>query len=217
MGSIESETKAARADRERPLTGGVSWLRAAIVVAIGVVIAPVGDWGHVESGTTSYIWDPSPHVGHSSFWFLPSIAGVIVVAELVRPRLTSVFGEDVSRFRARDAVGAAAGVMLIYAASSLVFDAQLAIATIALTAGALFVWSVVDGTATGFVMGLMVAAIAVTGEIVLVAVDSFRYAPQIDDLIGVAPWLPALHFSFGVAIAVIDRALLASGVGTVER
>jgi hypothetical protein len=38
-------------------------------------------------------------------------------------------------------------------------------------------------------------------EIALAALDVARYADPIDTLAGVAPWLPALYFAFGVVAA----------------
>lgn len=98
-------------------------------------------------------------------------------------------------------------MFLIYASSSLLRQDNVEIATVALTAAALLIWSVVDGTLVGFLIGTLVAAIVVCGEIVLVELGSFRYLPGADELAGVAPWLPALHFTFGVSIAVTDRSI----------
>jgi hypothetical protein len=40
-------------------------------------------------------------------------------------------------------------------------------------------------------------------EAVLAEVGVFRYADGSDALFGVAPWLPALYFAFGVVVAVL--------------
>ncbi|GAC1405714.1 MAG: hypothetical protein NVSMB60_25130 [Mycobacterium sp.] len=48
-------------------------------------------------------------------------------------------------------------------------------------------------------------------EAVLVAAGGFRYADDSSALFGVAPWLPALYFPFGVGVAVLAE------IGTSDR
>jgi len=40
-------------------------------------------------------------------------------------------------------------------------------------------------------------------EAVIAGAGVFRYADDSDGLFGVAPWLPALYFAFGVVVAVL--------------
>jgi uncharacterized membrane protein len=44
---------------------------------------------------------------------------------------------------------------------------------------------------------------AVIVEAVIAGAGVFRYADDSDSLFGVAPWLPALYFAFGVVVAVL--------------
>ncbi len=184
-----------------------SWKRPAVLCAVALVIAPIGDWAHVESGTTEYLWSLSPMLGNSPWWFFGLIAAAVLGALPVRRGLARRLGDV--RFTWQQGGAAIAGCMTIYAATSLARGANLAIATIALYAASLLVFFVVDGTGVGFLVGVWMSLTAVLTEMTFVAFDAFRYADDVDVLFGVAPWLPALHFLFGVAVAVLDRVELA--------
>jgi hypothetical protein len=58
-----------------------------------------------------------------------------------------------------------------------------------------------DGPAA--VCGVLAAVGGPIVEAVLAGVGVFRYAGGSDSLFGVAPWLPALYFAFGVVVAVL--------------
>jgi hypothetical protein len=49
--------------------------------------------------------------------------------------------------------------------------------------------------------GLAAAVVGPVAEIVLVKADVAAYAPTCDGLFGVALWLPALYFAFGVVVS----------------
>jgi hypothetical protein len=67
--------------------------------------------------------------------------------------------------------------------------------------------AVITWCALGDGPGALCGAIAAIGgpivEAVLAAAGVFRYADDSDALFGVAPWLPALYFAFGVVVALL--------------
>lgn len=63
-------------------------------------------------------------------------------------------------------------------------------------------WCVL-GDGPGAVCGLLAAIGEPFVEAALAGAGVFRYADDSDALFGVAPWLPALYFAFGVVVAVL--------------
>lgn len=180
------------------------------VVVLAVVLAPVGDWGHVVSGTTTYDWDPGPHVGRSAWWFLIAIAAATAGACLVHDRLVAWLEDGAPRPAAPGAaVVAVAGTLVIYGASALALDARLGVVTSTLLFAAALVWALADPTPVALLTGLYLGTVGTVGEIVIHALGAFHYAGHIDTLGGVPPWLPAIHFSFGVGVAALLRTLRA--------
>jgi hypothetical protein len=186
-----------------------------IVVVLAVLLAPVGDWGHVVTGTTTYDWDPGPHLGRSSWWFLLAIAAATAGACLVYDRLSRWLEGPTPRPAAPgSAVAAVGGTMAIYGASALLLDARLGVADVTLLAAAAVLWALADATRVGLLTGLYLGTVGTVGEIVIHALGAFHYAGHIDTLGGVPPWLPAIHFSFGVGVAALLRTL---GAGVARR
>ena len=65
-------------------------------------------------------------------------------------------------------------------------------------------WCVLgDGSAA--ICGALAAIGGPIVEAVLAKVGLFRYADDSDALFGVAPWLPALYFAFGVVVALLGE------------
>ena len=59
------------------------------------------------------------------------------------------------------------------------------------------------GDRYGAVCGAIAAVVGPAVEAVLAAAGLARYAVDSDALFGVAPWLPALYFAFGVVTALL--------------
>ena len=163
------------------------WRAAGLVFLICAALAPLGDHGHVVTGTTAYAPGLPLRVWGVPAWFpvLVGLAGV-GLAEL-RLWLPAPIRRTVS---VREAASGAAAVLGVYAATALV------------AALAVLVWRAFGDTASL----TCAAAIAVVGpavEIALARAGVFHYADGA--LFGVAPWLPALYAAFGVVMALFGE------------
>lgn len=168
-----------------------------------LVVVPLGDTAHVQSGTTQYLVHYGPRIGAAPLWFLAAVVfGLLVAAEL-RARVVTWFNEPPPRFTKADAVGAVCGVLLIYLATSLLRNVNLVWSTALIWSAALLMWSVLERTRAGLCLGLLVS-LAAGVEVACVQLGLIGYADDIDVLFGVAPWLPGLYFAIGVAVSIID-------------
>jgi hypothetical protein len=177
----------------------------AILFAIGAVGGLVGDAGHVQSGTTTYLDDTTPFVWRSALWF-PILVG-LATASLGELRLR--LGPARPGFDARTGLAAIAAVLAIYAITALVHDAPEEPATTLIVMLAVIVACWLAGGRPAIVCGLAAAVAGPVAEIVIVKLDLARYAPTADTLFGVALWLPALYFAFGFVAARLAELLVA--------
>jgi uncharacterized membrane protein len=74
--------------------------------------------------------------------------------------------------------------------------------TVLFYALAVTTWCVL-GDGPGAICGVLAAIGGPIVEAVLAGVGVFRYADDSDAPFGVAPWLPALYFAFGVVVAAL--------------
>jgi hypothetical protein len=169
-----------------------AWMAALFLV--GAAGGLVGDMCHVVSGTTRYIEDPLPYVWESQLWFPLLVGSGTVALGVIRVRL----GDDGRGGGLREATRMVASVIALYALTALVRGEPQEVAVA-------IVYAVAAGIAASFARGRAdvacgaLAAIAgVTIEIVLAAAGVFEYAGDVADFAGVATWLPALYFAFGV-------------------
>jgi hypothetical protein len=177
----------------------------ATLFAIGAAGGLIGDAGHVQAGTTAYLDDSLPFIWESQLWF-PVLVGLATASlgelrlHLAPPRP----GLDV-----RVGAGAIAAVLAIYAVTALVYDepATPATALICLLAVLVACW-LADGLAA-LACGLAAAVVGPLAEIAIVELELSRYADSADELGGVALWLPALYFAFGVVAARLAELLVA--------
>lgn len=151
----------------------------------------------------------APFIWESAVWFVALVGlGTVATAEL-RLWLAPVRTAREDDFSV--AVGAVAVVIGIYALTALVLDEPLLPATVVIYVLAAVVWHISgDGWASA-VCGLTAALIGTAFEIVLAAAGVFEYDDSIDLLFGVPPWLPALYFAFGIAVARLAELLAARG------
>jgi hypothetical protein len=158
----------------------------------------VGDAGHVESGTTVYLKHGVPFIWHSAIWFVVAVAiGTVAVAEL-RLRV------DPPRERpggVNEALAGIAAVVGIYGLTAVVRHAALLPSTVLICALALLTWTTLGDGIPALICALAAAIAGTTLEAILAATDVAHYADDVNTLAGVAPWLPALYFAFGVVAA----------------
>jgi hypothetical protein len=173
-----------------------------ILFALGAAGGLIGDAGHVQSGTTTYLDHGVPFVWESAIWFVAAVGVGTVALGTIRARLGPARPGG-----PRDGVLGVAAVIGIYAVTAVLRDAALLPATALVYALAAVVVALMADRHALVCAGLAVVA-GVGGEIVLAALDVFRYAPDIDVLLGVAPWLPGLYAAYGVVAARLGELLL---------
>ena len=178
-----------------------------IAFFLGVVVALIGDAGHVASGTTQYAASGWPDVLLSPAWF-PLVVGASVV-------LTAQVGRQLglpSRGRTRAQLGyAALSVLGLYLLTSTLRSLVTVVSVTVVGVFALAVWYAWDRSARCFWVSIACAVLASTAEMALVAGGVYSYADGA--LFGVAPWLPCLFFAAGaVASGVFGAPASASSV-----
>jgi hypothetical protein len=172
---------------------------------IGAAGGLVGDAGHVQAGTTTYLDDSSPFIWESALWF-PLLVG-LATASLGELRLR--LGPPRLGFDLRVGAGAIAAVLAIYAVTALVYDEPEGPATVlVLMLSVLVVCWLADGW-PAIVCGLVAAVVGPLVEIAIVELDLAEYADSADSLFGVPLWLPALYLAFGVVAARLAELLVA--------
>jgi hypothetical protein len=173
---------------------------AAGLFAIGALGGLLGDAAHVETGTTVYLSHGFPFVWRSALWFPLAVGfGTIATADL-RLRIARADGwEGGEPFR--EAAAAIATVLAIYAVTALVHDQPEGAATTLVAMLAVLATTRFASGPAALACGLAAAVVGPVAEIVLVKADVAAYAPTCDGLFGVALWLPALYFAFGVVVS----------------
>lgn len=169
---------------------------AATIVLLGAAVALAGDACHVASGTTHYKWDGVPAIWRSAIWFPVLVAGGVLALALTGRDLAQRF-PPVRRRTRTDVLPAAGAVLALYALTAVVHN-QPDTVSVVLTAGvALVIWGVWDPSPGAALGGAIAAVIGPVAEMVVVAIGAAEYAPDADQLAGVAPWLPCLYFAAG--------------------
>jgi hypothetical protein len=176
-----------------------------ILFAVGAAGGLIGDAGHVQAGTTTYLDDATPMVFESALWF-PILVG-LATASIGELRLR--LGEPRPGFDASVGVGAIAAVLAIYAVTALVYDEPEGPSTILIVMLAILVACWLGGGPPALVCGVAAAVIGPVAEVLIVELELAEYAPSADTLAGVALWLPALYFAFGYVAARLAELLVA--------
>lgn len=177
----------------------------AILFGVGAVGGLVGDAGHVQAGTTTYLDHATPFVWESALWF-PILVG-LATASLGELRLR--LGPPRPGFDARVGIAAIAAVLAIYAVTALVYDEPEGPATTLIVMLAALVACGLGGGGPALICALAAAIAGPLAEIVIVELELAEYAPSADTLAGVALWLPALYFAFGYVAARLAELLVA--------
>ncbi|BBX04377.1 hypothetical protein BST36_17660 [Mycolicibacterium moriokaense] len=165
---------------------------------LGAVASLVGDHSHVVTGTTQYFTEAVPFVWSSPIWF-PIMVGAATVS-LAELRLH--LPEPRTTVTARQGLAGIAAVIGTYVTTALVHSAPTVPSTTLVITMAVITWCAL-GDKPSIVCGVLAAIFGPIVEIVLAKVGLFAYNADSDGLFGVAPWLPALYFAFGVVVALL--------------
>lgn len=188
-------------------------VRIVILLFIGGLIGPIGDYMHVVSGTTYY--PPRAFLFDVSLFglplWVPAIFGfATVLIGLVVPASDPLFGGRRSHPGARSWLGVISGLVVflgIYATSAfLPFDTG-GWRDIVIALAALSYWAIWEGTWPGLVLGAFIAAAGTAAEIGLAEAGLIAYAPENANLFGVASWLPWLYLAASVGAGNLGRRL----------
>jgi hypothetical protein len=171
---------------------------AVLLFVLGAAASLVGDHSHIATSTTEYLSDAFPFVWSSPIWF-PIVVGAatVSVAELrlhLPASRTSV--------TARQGLAGVAAVLGVYVTTALVHTGPAVPVTVLIWVLAVITWCAL-GDRYGALCGAIAAVVGPVVEAVITAAGLARYAEDSDALTGVAPWLPALYFAFGVVVALL--------------
>jgi hypothetical protein len=174
------------------------WPVALVLLALGAVASLVGDHSHVVTGTTEYLSSAVPFVWSSPVWFPMLVAVATVAIAELRLRLPALR----SAVTARQGLAGVAAVLGVYVTTALVHTAPAVPANVLIYALAAITWCAL-GDRWGALCGALAAVIGPAVEAAVAAAGLARYAENSDALFGVAPWLPALYFAFGLVVALL--------------
>ena len=174
------------------------WPDAVVLFLLGAVASLIGDHSHVATGTTEYLSDAVPFVWSSPIWFPLLVALATVSLAELRLHMPALR----SSVTARQGLAGVVAVVGIYVTTALVHTAPPVPANALIYALAVITWCAL-GDQWGAICGLLAAVIGPVVEAVVAATGLARYADDSDALFGVAPWLPALYFAFGVVVALL--------------
>ncbi len=171
---------------------------AGFLFVLGALAALIGDHSHIVTGTTEYLSDAVPFVWSSPIWF-PILVGAasVSVAEL-RLHLPA----PRAAVTARQGFAGVVAVLGIYVTTALVHTGPAVPVNVLIYSLAAITWCVL-GDRYGALCGAIAAVVGPIVEAVIAGAGLARYADDSDALFGVAPWLPALYFAFGVVVALL--------------
>lgn len=170
---------------------------ALALFVIGAVGGLVGDACHVASGTTTYLDETFPFIWKSQLWFPLAVGLATVTTGELRLRLGPARpGQDPV-----EAAAAIASVIALYALTAVVTGEDPLTATVLIWTLALVIAARFGGGMPALACAVSAAILGPLAEILVVEAELARYSPAADGLIGVAEWLPALYFAFGIVAA----------------
>lgn len=194
--------------------------QALALFVIGAAGGLAGDACHVAAGTTVYLDSSLPFLWKSQLWFPVAVGLATVTIGELRLRLGPVRSGGAAADRdppgdrlGRDvieALAAVASVIAIYALSAVVTDEDPLSATVLIWALALLVLARFGGGRPALICATAAAVLGPLAEILVVEAGLSRYSPDADGLLGVAEWLPALYFAFGVVAARLTELMKSS-------
>jgi hypothetical protein len=177
-----------------------------ILFAIGAACGLVGDHAAVEAGATRYLDAGGvPFIWDSPIFF-PVMVGLATAAvgelrlHLAPPRSGDLW----------EGLAAIASVTAIYLLTSILADESTGTATAFITCLAVLVLVRFGDGGPAIICGALVAVLGPAVEMIEHSAGIFEYTDNVDDLLGVGPWLVPLYFAFGVVSARLGE-LLATG------
>jgi hypothetical protein len=174
-----------------------------LLFAIGAACGLIGDHAAVDSGSTRYLDVGGVPMVWDSPLFFPVMIG-LATASLGELRL------HLGPARPGDAwegVAAVASALALYLLTSLLSDESTATATAFIACIAALVLVRFRGGLPAVVCGTIAALAGPLVEIAEQRAGIFEYAANVDDLLGVGPWLVPLYFGFGVVCARLGELL----------
>jgi hypothetical protein len=176
-----------------------------VLFLIGAFCGLVGDHAAVDSGSTRYLDAGGvPFVWDSPIFF-PAMVGLATVS-------VAVLRLHVGPARAGDlweGLAAVASVLGIYLLTAILTDDSTSTATAFISCLAVLVLVGFGDGRPAIICGAVAALIGPAVEIVEHEAGIFEYTDNVDDLLGVGPWLVPLYFAFGVACARLGELLVA--------
>lgn len=168
--------------------------QALFLFVIGAAGGLVGDACHVASGTTEYLDTSLPFIWKSQLWFPLAVGLATVATGDLRLRLGPA-REDGDWVEGAAAIGS---VIALYALTAVVTDEDPLTSTVLIWTLAIVIAARFGGGRPAIICAVLAAVLGPLAEILVVETDLARYSPSADGLGGVAEWLPALYFAFGV-------------------
>jgi len=170
----------------------------AALFAIGAIGGLVGDMCHVQSGTTVYLEDPLPYVWDSQLWFPIMVGGGTAalgwIGGLLGARASAAEREE----PLRAAATMIASVLALYALTAIVRGEPGSVGIVLCWAVAALICARFARDRADWICAALAMLFGVGTEIVLSAAGVFEYADDIEQILGVAAWLPALYLAYGV-------------------
>jgi hypothetical protein len=171
--------------------------QAVALFAIGALGGLVGDACHVATGTTTYLDETFPFIWKSQLWFPVAVGIATVSIGELRLRL----GPPRPGNNPVEAAAAIASVIALYALTAAMTDEEPLTATVLIWSLAILIAARFGGGMPALVCAVAAALLGPLAEILIVEAELAMYAPSADGLLGVAEWLPALYFAFGIVAA----------------
>ena len=177
----------------------------AFVLLCGATIGPIGDHFHVARGVTEYLTDFGPiWLGNSPLWFVLLVAPFMATLAVAQGRWQSSRGPA----DAATVYATPLSVLGLYLLTSFYPWREGGSLELLISLAAAVLYLGLDRSRLGLVVGAVVAVAATGFEAALVHLGVFRYLPESDELLGVAPWLLPLYFAASVAVGAIGRQML---------
>jgi hypothetical protein len=171
--------------------------QALLLFAIGAAGGLVGDACHVATGTTAYLDDTFPFIWKSQLWFPIAVGLATVSTGEIRLRL----GPSRPGSNPVEAAAAIASVIALYALTAAMTNEDPLTATVLVWSLAILIAARFGGGMPALACAALAAVLGPLAEVLIVEAELAMYAPSADGLLGVAEWLPALYFAFGIVAA----------------
>ena len=176
---------------------------AALVFALGVVVALCGDACHVASGTTVYDWEDVPTIWESAVWFPVLLGGAVLTVAFAGARA----GLPWRPRTPADVVLGAAAVLALYALTAVLHGQPETVSVVLCGAIAVAIWAWWDPSPGALLLATVAAVTGPLAEALIVELGAAHYTSGSDSLLGVAAWLPCLYFAAGAVASGIWRPL----------